>query len=44
MDWIEKSRVLKDMYSRYDSKSRFGDEDALDLMSKANLARADVIL
>lgn len=44
MNWLEKSQVLKDLYSKYGSSSRYGNEDALDLMSKANLARANVIL
>ena len=42
--WQDKSRLLKNLYSKYDNKSSYGDDDALDLMSKVNLARANLIL
>ena len=43
-DPIEKSRVLKGISHRFEDKSKYGDDDALDLMSKATLARANVLL
>jgi len=43
MSKIEKSRVLKDLVRKYGSKDKYG-EDVLDLMSKATLARANVLL
>jgi len=44
MDTMERSRMLKGLSSRYEGRSRFGDDDALDLMSRATIARANTLL
>ena len=44
MDKVEKSRMLKGISSRLQDKSKYGDDNALDMMSKATLARADIFL
>jgi hypothetical protein len=36
--------MLRGISSRFEEKSRHGDDNALDLMSKATLARADIFL
>ena len=41
---MEKSRVLKDLVFKYEGKSKFGDDGALDLMSRATIARANILL
>jgi len=35
---------LRGISSRFEDKSKYGDDSALDLMSKATLARADIFL
>ena len=41
---MEKSRVMKDLVFKYEGKSKFGDDGALDLMSRATIARANILL
>ena len=44
MDKKQKSRILRGISSRFLDKSKYDDDSALDLMSKATLARADMFL
>ena len=44
MDLVQKSRILQNMAKKYDSREKNKDDQALQLMCLATLARADALL